>query len=178
MALLARIAMAVALCCLATAARADDQALLDRALATALAQAERALPSLDAEAFGVDVAAYHAALRLQPFSSPVWGGAIQVELQIRSQASGSCSRYAAFVRMPPENGRLPLVLCPQFFTPGADELRVLTVLHEMVHVVAGRDECQAMAFAAGIEQQASGSFTPVDAYWAASGCAQSPYFLP
>jgi hypothetical protein len=173
-----RIAMATALCCLMPSARADDQALLDRALATALAQAERALPALDASAFGVDVDAYHAALRLQPFSSAVWGGDIQVVLQIRSEPSGSCSRYAAFVRMPPEAGRLPLVLCPQFFTPGADALRVLTILHEMVHVVAGRDECQAMAFAAGIEALATDGFTPVDGYWAASDCAQSPYALP
>jgi len=173
-----RIAVAMALCCLVPGARADDQALLDRALATALAQAERALPALDASAFGVDVAAYHAALRLQPFVSVVWDGDIQVELQIRSEPTGSCSRYAAFVRMPPENGRLPLVLCPQFFTSGADALRVLTVLHEMVHVVAGRDECQAMAFAATIEELATGVSTPVDGYWAASNCAQSPYSLP
>lgn len=173
-----RIAVAMGLCCLVPGARADDQALLDRALATALALAERALPALDASAFGVDAAAYHAALRLQPFASAVWGGDIQVELQIRSEPTGSCSRYAAFVRMPPENGSLPLVLCPQFFTPGADNLRVLTMLHEMVHVVAGRDECQAMAFAASIEALATGAATLVDAYWAASNCAQSPYSLP
>jgi len=173
-----RIAVTTTLCCLMPGARADDQALLYRALATALALAERALPALDSSAFGVDVDDYLAALRLQPFASVVWGGDIQVELQIRSEPSGSCSRYAAFVRMPPEQGRLPLVLCPQFFTPDADDLRVLTVLHEMVHVVAGRDECQAMAFAATIEELATGAATPVDAYWAASNCAQSPYSLP
>jgi len=173
-----RIVMTIALCCPMPGARANDQALLDHALAVALAQAERALPALDGGAFGVDLAAYRAALRLQPFSSAVWGGETQVALQIRAEPTGSCSRYAAFVRMPPENGVVLLVLCPQFFTPGADDLRVLTILHEMVHVVAGRDECQAMAFAAAIEMLARGAATPVDAYWAASQCLQSPYSLP
>ena len=178
MAFFSRILAVIALCCLASTARADDQALLDKALATALAQAEQALPDLAASAFGVDVAAYHAALRQRPFLSSVWGGEIQIALQIRTEPTGSCSRYAAFVRMPPEAGVLPLVLCPQFFTPGADALRVLTILHEMVHVVAGRDECQAMAFAARVEQLSTGSVTPVDAYWAASNCGSSAYRLP
>ena len=71
-----------------------------------------------------------------------------------------------------------LVLCPQFFSDGADALRVLTVLHEMVHAVAGPDECQAMAFAARVEHAATGQFTPVDAYWQASGCEGSAYRLP
>ena len=173
-----RILMALILSCLGSAAQADDQALLERALATARVQAERALPALDGQAYGVDLAAYQAALRLAPFASAVWGGQTRVDLQIRSEATGSCSRYAAFVRMPPENGTVPLVLCPQFFTPGADGLRVLTILHEMVHVVAGRDECQAMALAARIEHLATGAFTPVDAYWAASQCDRSAYALP
>lgn len=173
-----RFLVTLILCCLVPAARADEQALLEQALATARAQAERALPRLDGSQFGVDLAAYAAALRLEPFSSAVWGGQTRVELQIRGEASGSCSRYAAFVRMPPENGVVLLVLCPQFFTPGADALRVLTILHEMVHVVAGRDECQAMAFAAEVEALATGAATPVDAYWTASNCAQSPYSLP
>ena len=175
---LLRLMAVLALSCLAPSARADDQALLEQALAGARAQVERAMPSLDAAAYGVDGAAYQAALRQQPFASAVWGGDIQVALQIRSAPTGSCSRYAAFVRMPPEAGLLPLVLCPQFFTPGADALRVLTILHEMVHVVAGRDECQAMAFAAQVEQLATGAHTPVDAYWAASQCGASAYRLP
>ena len=173
-----RLLAGIGLCGLAPTAQADDQALLDSALKTALARAEQALPAIAANPFGVDVAAYHAALRQRPFLSSVWGGEIQIALQIRAAPTGSCSRYAAFVRMPPEDNVLPLVLCPQFFTPGADDLRVLTILHEMVHVVAGRDECQAMAFAAQVEQLATGSFTPVDAYWAASNCASSPYRLP
>tara|TARA_R110002020_G_scaffold10801_7_gene41012 strand:- start:63 stop:605 length:543 start_codon:yes stop_codon:yes gene_type:complete len=170
--------LALALGCLVPAAQADDQALLEQALATARAQAERALPALDGSAFGVDLAAYGAALHGEAFASAVWGGPTRLDLQIRREATGSCSRYAAFVRLPPENGVVLLVLCPQFFTPGADDLRVLTILHEMVHVVAGRDECQAMALAAQIEQLATGVVTPVDAYWAASQCAQSPYSLP
>lgn len=178
MAALLRFLMVFAPCCFAPMAQANDQTMLERALATALAQAERALPALDGRAFGVDLAAYRAALRLEPFSSAVWGGQTTVALEIRAEPSGSCSRYAAFVRMPPEDGEVLLVLCPQFFTPGADDLRVLTILHEMVHVVAGRDECQAMALAASVEQLATGAATPVDAYWQAQGCQTSAFRLP
>ena len=168
--------LALALFCLPVAAQ--DSAVLERALADALATLERALPKLATEEFGVDVAAYRDALGLQQFGSAYWGGAIQLETEIRPKATGSCGRFAAFVRMPPENGAVRLVLCPQFFSPGADALRELTVLHEMVHVVAGPDECQAMALAARIEVAATGAFTPVDAYWRASGCVASRYSLP
>ena len=77
-----------------------------------------------------------------------------------------------------QNAVVPLVVCPRFFTPGADELRELTILHEMVHVVAGTNECQAMAFAARVQHAATGRFTPVDGYWRASGCESSQYRLP
>ncbi|UJW84470.1 hypothetical protein [Devosia sp. SL43] len=157
---------------------ADDAALLDRALTRATATFEAALPQLGASEFGVDVAAYRDALTLGQFSSRHWGGTVSVETAIRDEATGSCGRYAAFVRIPPENGVVSLVLCPQFFTDGADGLRELTILHEMVHVVAGSDECQAMAFAARVQEAVTGTFTPVSAYWEANGCAGTGYSLP
>lgn len=163
---------------LAAPAIAQDRATLDRALDAALTTFEQALPGLTATELGVEVAAYRDALALQRFQSSLWGGGVTVELLIRDAPEGSCSRFAAFVRIPPENGTVRLVLCPQFFTEGADALRELTVLHEMVHVVAGPDECQAMAFAARIQQAAHGSFTPVDGYWQASGCSGSAFSLP
>lgn len=155
-----------------------QQPRLDAAFDAAIATFERALPTLSAAEFGVDVAAYRDALTLRRFSSAVWGGEVLAATTIRDAATGSCSRYAAFVRIPPENGAVNLVLCPQFFNDGTEALRELTILHEMVHVVAGRDECQAMAFAAKVEMAARGSFTPVDTYWQASGCAGSAYRLP
>jgi hypothetical protein len=163
---------------LASPAFAQDQATLDRALDAAVATFEAARPALGASALGVDVAAYRDALTLQRFDSDHWGGTVALDLIIRDTAEGSCNRFAAFVRIPPENGAVRLVLCPQFFSAGADALRELTVLHEMVHVVAGPDECQAMAFAAAVQQAATGTFTPVDAYWRASGCENSEYRLP
>jgi hypothetical protein len=164
--------------CLATPATADDAALVERALTRATATFEAAFPHLDAIVSGVDIAAYRDALTLGQFDSAFWGSTVSVGTTIRDGATGSCSRYAAFVRIPPENGAVSLVLCPQFFTEGADALRELTVLHEMVHVVAGSDECQAMAFAARVQQAATGTFTPVDAYWEANGCAGTRYGLP
>ena len=157
---------------------AQDRVTLDRALDAAVATFEQALPRLAASAFGVDVAAYRDALTLQRFRSSFWGGTVNVDLTIRDTPDGSCSRFAAFVRVPPENGVVRLVLCPQFFSDGADALRELTMLHEMVHVVAGPDECQAMAFAAAVEQAARGRFTPVEAYWQASGCEGTGFRLP
>lgn len=159
-------------------ALAEDRAMLDQAVDAAIATFEAALPQLDAGGTGVDLVAYRDALTLQRFQSGYWGGTVTLDLQIRDTSDGSCSRFAAFVRTPPEAGVVSLVLCPQFFTPSADALRQLTVLHEMVHVVAGPDECQAMAFAARIEQAATGAFTPVDAYWQASGCGSSAFRLP
>lgn len=164
--------------CLAAPASADDSALLEQALSRATGTFEAAFPRLGSTTLGVDVAAYRDALTLGRFESEVWGGTIAVETTIRDGASGSCGRYAAFVRIPPESGVVGLVLCPQFFTDGADALRELTILHEMVHAVAGSDECQAMAFAAAVQQAANGTFTAVDAYWQANGCEGSEFKLP
>jgi hypothetical protein len=166
------------LCSLAGTVQADDRAMLARAIDGAAEQFEAARPGLDRQLFGVDVEAYRDALYRQQFRGGAWQGETQLNLELRAQSSGSCGRFAAFVRIPPQDGVVDLVLCPEFFSPGADGLRTLTVLHEMVHVVAGRDECQAMAFAARIEQLASGSFTAVDAYWRAQDCAASGYRLP
>ena len=162
----------------ASPALGQDRATVSRAFDGAIAIFDAALPGLATSETGVDVAAYHDALRLQPFSSAHWGGPIRLETEIRAEPTGSCGRFAAFVRIPPENGTVRLVFCPQFFAEGTDGLWALTVLHEMVHVVAGPDECRAMAFAARVEQAARGSFTPVDRYWRASGCDASAYRLP
>jgi hypothetical protein len=163
---------------LVSPAAAQNSELLERALASAVDSFERALPNLAAKVFGVDVAGYRDALSLQRFSSMRWGGTVSVSVQIQESETGQCARFAAFTRVPPQGGVVPLVLCPRFFSPGADGLRTLTILHEMVHVVAGTDECQAMAFAAHVEQASTGRWTPVDAYWQASGCARSAYRLP
>lgn len=151
---------------------------LETALDRAVATFETALPSLANSEFGVDVGAYRDALTLQRFSSAHWGGQVTLAIERRDEATGSCSRFAAFVLLPPQDGNMGLVLCPQFFSDGADALRELTILHEMVHVVAGPDECRAMAFAARIELLAKGAFTPVDAYWQAQDCSRSAFRLP
>lgn len=155
-----------------------QQSQLDAAFDAAIATFERALPRLDARGLDVDVTAYRDALTLRRFNAPLWGGEVRLATAIAEASSGSCARFAAYIRIPPENGTVRLVLCPQFFSPGADALRELTILHEVVHAVAGRDECQAMAFAARVQMAATGTFTPMDAYWQGSGCAGSPYRLP
>ena len=156
-------------------ARAD---VVDTAFSRAVDQFESALPQLPAELFGVDVSAYRDALTLRQFSSSYWGGTISLRVENGSKDNASCARFAAFVRLPPSNGQVSLILCPQFRTEGADALRRLTVLHELVHVVAGPDECRAMAFAAQIEQLAGGRVTNVDRYWQANDCDSSGFSLP
>ena len=131
-----------------TPARADPAIVA--AFQRAIAAFDRAEPALGAEAFGVNVKTYREALSRRQFSSDFWGGAVQLDVVRRDTPDGSCSRYAAFVRSPPENGVLGLIICPEFLTPGTEALRALTILHEMVHVVAGPDECRAMAFAARV----------------------------
>jgi hypothetical protein len=156
-------------------ARAD---VVDSAFSNAIDQFERAMPRLPDTLFGVDVPAYRDALTLRRFSSPHWGSTVELRVVRDGRGEQSCTRYAAFVRLPPSNGKLTLVLCPQFDTKGADALRTLTVLHEMVHVVAGKDECRAMAFAARIEFLATGAFTPVGRYWQANRCESSGFSQP
>lgn len=151
---------------------------LETALDHAVTTFETALPLLADSEFGVDVGAYRDALTLQRFRSAHWGGEIALAIKRRDAATGSCSRFAAFVQLPPRDGTIELMLCPQFFSDGTDGLRELTILHEMVHVVAGADECRAMAFAARIELLAKGAFTPVDAYWQAQDCSTSAFRLP
>ena len=139
---------------------------------------ERAGPRLAASEMGVDVTAYGDALTLGRFTSAYWGGEIGLDVVESRQADRDCARFAAYVRIPPQDGRVGLVICPQFSAEGTDALRRLTILHEMVHVVTGPDECRAMAFAARIEHLAFGSFTPVERYWQANDCAASAFRLP
>lgn len=169
---------AVAVLVLGNPVLAQSSARVDAALDAAIKTFETALPFLADSESGVDIAAYRDALTLQRFGSTHWGGQISLDIERRDEATGSCSRFAAFVLLPPRDGSIDLVLCPQFFSDGADALRELTILHEMVHVVAGPDECRAMAFAARIELLAKGAFTPVDGYWQAQDCSRSAFRLP
>ena len=173
-----RVLATLVLTLLALPAQANDQAMLDEALSSARTLFAETRHSPDLRRFGVDLDAYASALALQPIANSVWDGIVQVTPEIRRKASGSCQSYAAFVVMPPEAQKLRLVLCPQFFSAGADDLRRLTILHEMVHAVAGRDECRAMAFAAAIEQAGLGRHTPVDRYWQVNDCRGSAFRLP
>ena len=151
---------------------------ISSALNDAIAAFNAARAGLPAELAGVDVAAYGDALTTGRFSSRHWGGEVALDLYESADAGGACARFAAYVRLPPQDGAVRLTLCPQFSAEGTPELRRLTVLHEMVHAVAGPDECRAMAFAARVEQAATGSFTPVDLYWQANSCAGSGFRLP
>lgn len=129
---------------------------------------ETARTRLPERLHGVDVGQYRAALTMGR----------GVALITDSDPAGHCGRFAAYTLLPAQNGVVRLVFCPRFFSDGDDALRALTVLHEMVHVVAGPDECRAMAFAAAIEQRATGRFTPVDVYWQANRCGDSGFTLP
>ena len=173
-----RLIVALCLCSVPGMARGDEQIMLTRALDGAITQFEAARPRLGQSLSGVDIGAYGDALYRHRFAGGAWPGQTALTFDIRPDNSGSCNRFAAFVRIPPQDGVVALVLCPEFFSAGADSLRQLTILHEMVHVVAGRDECQAMAFAARIEQMAGGDYTPVDSYWQAQNCSGGPYRLP
>lgn len=170
--------IAVALGVLALAGPAvAQQDVLNRALADAAATARQASDRLGAKEFGVDTAAYLEALERRVFTRPD-GHSVPVRFVIETSASGSCQKFAAYVVPVANDPGKYVFLCPQFFTPGADRLRETTLLHELVHVVAGRDECQAMAFTARLQFLASGSFQPVAKYWADSQCATSRYRLP
>ncbi|WDR00277.1 hypothetical protein PSC71_05735 [Devosia sp. J2-20] len=141
-----RLIVALCLCSVPGMARGDEQIMLTRALEGAITQFEAARPRLGQSLSGVDIGAYGDALYRHRFAGGAWPGQTELTFDIRPDNSGSCNRFAAFVRIPPQ--------------------------------VAGRDECQAMAFAARIEQLARGDYTPVDSYWQAQDCSGGPYRLP
>jgi hypothetical protein len=155
-----------------------QQLSIDQSVNQAAELFEAVYPKLGAQLFGVDTVAYRDALTLRRFTSAFWDGEVAIRLSQENGSGGDCARFAAFTRTPPRDGIVTIGLCPEFFTPGADALRRLTILHEMVHVVAGPNECRAMAFAAAIEQAATGAYTPVDRYWRANGCVGSDFSLP
>lgn len=154
------------------------EALVNSALDDAIAAFAKAAPRLGSGTFDVDVPAYGEALTQRRFVSGYWGEMINVSIVTARSTDPGCNSFAAYVSLPPRDGVVTLVTCPQFLSPGAETLRRLTILHEMVHVVAGPDECRAMAFAARLEQLALGQHTPVERYWRANNCATSPFSLP
>ncbi len=157
---------------------AHAEVLVNSALDDAIAVFEKAAPRLGHQTFDVDARAYHEALTQRRFVSGYWGQTLAVSIVSAKASDPGCNSFAAYVSLPPRDGVVALVICPQFLSPGADALRRLTILHEMVHVVAGPDECRAMAFAARLEQLALGQYTPVERYWRANGCTNSPFSLP
>ncbi|MGV8951562.1 MAG: hypothetical protein ACOH2M_10710, partial [Cypionkella sp.] len=112
------------------------------------------------------------------FASRTSGTTLDVRVARNDSELGLCAGFAAYVTPAIEQGAMVLTICPQFFLPGADALRETTVLHEMVHVVAGPDECRAMAYTAQIQMLATGRFQPVRDYWARNKCDASRYRLP
>ncbi|MBK1795205.1 hypothetical protein JHL21_11920 [Devosia sp. WQ 349] len=151
---------------------------IGRSLDDAKAYFRSAAPALNGAAFDIDLRAYSDALEHRRFTSPYWGKTVELIIFDQPDTSGLCGKFAAFVTTPPRNGTITLTLCPQFSRQGSDGLRTLTILHELVHVVAGPDECRAMAFAAQVEFLASGSFSRVDAYWEANKCQHSAHKMP
>ncbi|HTN60421.1 MAG TPA: hypothetical protein VL147_02560 [Devosia sp.] len=158
--------------------QAQPNDLIEAALRAATRSFTRALPQLDAVSMGVRSAEYGAALRQRQFRSSLSGSMLDVRVEIAGSERGLCAGYAAYVTPAIAQNAMILTICPRFFSPGADGLRETTILHEMVHVVAGPDECRAMAYTAQIQLLSSGGFTPVDAYWARNNCAASAYRLP
>ncbi|KKB77282.1 hypothetical protein VW29_18075 [Devosia limi DSM 17137] len=159
-------------------AQAQQQRMLDRALNGAVHTFEQAMGTLEAAAIGVDIPAYSDALKRHRFYSSRWDMELDVNFAIRSAEDQRCERFAAYVMPAIDSGAVNVMLCPKFFSAGADALRETTILHEMVHVVAGTDECQAMAFTAQVQFIASGRFQAVAHYWDKNRCARSAFSLP
>jgi hypothetical protein len=171
-------AVAIALLFGLAPAQAQQGDMVEDALRAAARTFERALPQLDAITMGVPVQEYHDALVRHRFASSLWGTALNVQVVNNASEQGLCAGFAAYVTPAIQQGAVSLVICPRFFSPGAGALRETTILHEMVHAVAGTDECQAMAFTARIQKLATGSFQPVSDYWKRNKCNASRYRLP
>jgi hypothetical protein len=163
---------------LAMPVQAQPDDLIDAALRSAARTFERAAGQLDGVSMGVSKAEYGDALTRGRFASAAWSATLDVRVARNESEHGLCAGFAAYVTPAIEQGAIVLTICPRFFLPGADALRETTVLHEMVHVVAGPDECRAMAYTAQIQVLASGTFQPVRDYWNKNNCQASRYRLP
>ena len=157
---------------------AQDYDLVDEALRSAVRTFQQAADRLDAVSMGVSKAEYGDALARGRFSSSLLGATLDVRVARNDSEHGLCAGFAAYVTPAIEQGAVVLTVCPRFFLPGADALRETTVLHEMVHVVAGPDECRAMAYTAQIQVLATGTFQLVQDYWNKNNCSTSRYRLP
>jgi hypothetical protein len=175
---LIRLLCALFLAMLALPAQAQQNALLDKAIAGATRTFERALPQMGAITMGVDNSAYADALKARRFSLRPHRQCTRRHLRDRGQQQRLMRQIRRLCRPVANSDAAHLFVCPQFFTPGADLLRETTILHEMVHVVNGTDECQAMAYTAHVQMLATGSYVPVAKYWKENGCAGSRYRLP
>lgn len=170
--------MLAGLVLLAAPVQAQPDDLIDAALRSAARTFDRAAGQLDAVSMGVSRADYSDALTRRRFGSTLWGATLDVRVARNDSEGGLCAGFAAYVTPAIEQGAVVLTICPRFLLPGADGLRETTVLHEMVHVVAGPDECRAMAYTAQIQVLATGTFQPVREYWARNNCQASRYRLP
>jgi hypothetical protein len=163
---------------LAAPVQAQSDGLIDDALRSAVRTFERAAGQLEAVSMGVSKAEYGDALTARRFASTQWGATLDVRIASNDSERGLCAGFAAYVTPAIEQGAVVLTICPRFMLPGADALRETTVLHEMVHVVAGPDECRAMAYTAQIQVLATGTFQPVRDYWTRNNCDASHFRLP
>lgn len=159
-------------------AYAQQQRMLDNAVAGATRTFEQAMGKLGAVTDGVDTAAYRDALKRHRFYSGQWGMELDVNFLIKSAEDRRCESFAAYVIPAIDSGAVNVVLCPKFFSSGAGALRETTILHEMVHVVAGTDECRAMAYTAQVQFIATGRFQSVVQYWDKNRCGRSAFSLP
>src|SRR5690606_11325915 len=123
----------------ATPVAADE---LTKALNRAIALFDAAEPRLG-DVFGVESARFRDGLVMGQFRRG--GETIALYYEEKADPAAHCGRFAAYTMLPPRDGVVRLVVCPRFFSPGADELRTLTVLHELVHAVTDSNECRAMA---------------------------------
>lgn len=163
---------------LAAPGQARERDGLDQALRAATATFARAKPQLGAVTAGVETQAYGDALAGRRFHSQFWGADLAVSFVMAGAEQKRCDRFAAFAIPAVERGVVEIFLCPQFFSDGTDALRQTTILHEMVHAVAGPDECRAMAYTAQLQVLAAGAFQRVAAYWDRNDCDGSPFRLP
>lgn len=159
-------------------AQAQQNNVIEQALQAAARTFARALPRLDAVTMGVPTLDYHDALTQRRFASSLWDRVLDVDVVVKDNGRALCAGFAAYVTPAIEQGAVTLTICPQFFSPGADALRETTILHEMVHVVAGPDECRAMAFTASVQVLAEGAYQSVREYWDKNRCDASGYRLP
>lgn len=159
----------------------QKQESLTKAIALASSLLQKTAETVNLSYFkewNIDPEIYRSALNQGEFYAPYWSKSVKVKYVIGTNDTPLCDTSKAYVEHEELNSRelvSTLVVCPGFFTYPHMQYQAETILHELVHVVTGPDECRAFAYAYTIIYFALSEATLNERLWSHYNCDSSTY---